>query len=77
MKISNFENMTTTTIIHELERMSLSDKLFVIEHTIKSIRTEKEKKLKTAVEALYSEYKNNKELTAFTALDNQPFYETR
>jgi hypothetical protein len=43
LKISNFENMTTTTIIHELERMSLSDKLFVIEHTIKSIRTEKEK----------------------------------
>ena len=69
--------MTTATIIRELDKLPLTDKLMVIERTLKSIRTEKEKNLKTAVERLYDDYKNDKDLTAFTQLDNEPFYETR
>ncbi len=69
--------MTTTNIIRELERLPLTDKLFVIERTLKSIRTEKEKNLKRAVDSLYDDYKSDKELTIFTQLDKEPFYETR
>ncbi len=69
--------MTTANIIRELDRLPLTDKLFVIERTLKSIRTEKEKSLKAAVESLYDDYKTDKELTAFTMLDKEPFYETR
>ena len=69
--------MTTSNIIRELERLPLTDKLFVIERTLKFIRTEKEKGLRTAVDNLYDDYKADKELTAFTKLDKEPFYETR
>ncbi len=69
--------MTTANIIRELDRLPLTDKLFVIERTLKSIRTEKEKSLKAAVESLFDDYKTDKELTAFTKLDKEPFYETR
>ncbi len=69
--------MTTSKIISELERLPLTDKLFVIERTLKSIRTEKEKSLKIAVDTLYQDYTTDKSLTAFTILDKEPFYETR
>lgn len=69
--------MTPANIIRELERLPLTDKLFVIERTLKSIRTEKEKSLKVAVDTLYNDYKSGKELTVFTQLDTEPFYETR
>ena len=69
--------MTLTNIIRELERLPLSEKLLVIERTLKSIRTEKERSLKTAVDSLYDDYKFDKELTVFTQLDKEPFYEAR
>lgn len=69
--------MTAANIIRELEQLPLTDRLFVIERTLKSIRTEKEKGLKAAVDDLYGDYRSDKELTAFTQLDNEPFYEAR
>lgn len=33
--------------------------------------------MKAAVESLYNDYKSDKELTAFTDLDKEPFYEAR
>lgn len=69
--------MTTENIIRELDKLPLTDKLLVIERTLKSIRTERQKSLKIAVDSLYEDYKEDKELTVFTQLDNEPFYETR
>lgn len=69
--------MTTENIIRELDKLPLTDKLLVIERTLKSIRTERQKSLKIAVDSLYDDYKEDKELTVFTQLDNEPFYETR
>ncbi|MES2701688.1 MAG: hypothetical protein V4649_03565 [Bacteroidota bacterium] len=57
--------MTTATIIKEIGKLPLTDKLIVIEKTLRSIRQEKENKLATAVDALYNDYKNDKELTIF------------
>lgn len=69
--------MTAATIIRELDKLPLTDKLLVIERTLKSIRIEKEKSLKLAVDSLYADYKSDTELTRFTQLDNEPFYEAR
>ena len=69
--------MTAITIIRELERLPLAEKLLVIEQTLKSIRTEKERSLKVAVDTLHDDYKSDKELTSFTELDHEPFYEAR
>ena len=69
--------MTTETIIRELVKLPLTEKLLVIEQTLKSIRTERESRLETAVNSLYEDYKNDAALTAFTQLDNEPFYETK
>ncbi len=69
--------MTTANIISALERLPLTDRLFVIERTLRSIRTEKEKSLRHTVDGLYDDYKTDKELTAFTQLDTEPFYETK
>ncbi|RYX85133.1 hypothetical protein EON73_03010 [bacterium] len=68
--------MTATTLIQELEMLPLTDRLFVIEQTLKSIRLKKNN-LKTAAEELYNDYKTDDELTLFTMLDSEPFYEAR
>lgn len=69
--------MTTDNLIIELKKLPLNDKLFVIERTLKSIRKEKSRNLKKAVDNLYDDYKKDKVLTSFTELDKEPFYETR
>ena len=69
--------MTTDNIINELEKLPLNDKLLVIERILKSIRMEQETDFKKAVEMLHDDYKNDADLTAFTALDKEPFYESR
>lgn len=69
--------MTPTSILRELKRLSLTDKLFVIERTLKSIRTDKEKRLKAAVDSLYEDYKSDPDLTDFTQLDTESFYEAK
>lgn len=69
--------MTATNIIHELGRLPLAEQLYVIEQTLRAIRTEKERSLKQAVDSLYEDYKSNEELIAFTQLDKEPFYEAR
>ncbi len=69
--------MTTANIIRELNHLPLTDKLLVIEQTLKSIRKEKKSGLKHGVDAMYDEYKSNKELRIFTILDKEEFYEAR
>jgi|LakMenEpi05May12_1017382.scaffolds.fasta_scaffold25123_2 hypothetical protein len=70
--------MQTIEIIEEIERLSLDKKIFVIEETLKSIKKkEVSHQMEWAVNELYSEYKTNKELTEFTSLDYENFYETK
>ncbi len=49
--------MTAESIIRELEKLPLTDKLLVIERTLNTIRTERQKSLKSAVDSLYDDYK--------------------
>lgn len=53
------------------------EKLLLVEKTLKAIRQEREHALENAVHSLYDEYKTNTDLTAFTKLDAESFYEAR
>ena len=52
--------------------------MLVIERTLKSIRqAELKGRLEKAVDSLMSDYGSDKELTAFTDIDFESFYEAR
>lgn len=70
--------MNTNNIIKEIERLPLSKRIYVLEKTIHSIRTQEERnQLKKAADALYVDYQTDKELTAFSSLDLEDFYEAK
>lgn len=71
--------METTLILREIVKLPLSDKMLILEKTMKSIRKErgKKRKLKDGARALLEDYENDQELIAFTSLDSEHFYETK
>jgi len=70
--------MQTADLIQAIQRLPLTKRFYVIEETIKSIKKEKAQyQLEIAAEALYDDYVNDKDLTDFTALDFENFYETK
>ncbi|MEX2593935.1 MAG: hypothetical protein WD426_14260 [Anditalea sp.] len=70
--------MGTTEIIKEIKRLPVDKRLRIVEQTLKSIReAESKNQLEKAVGALYTDYSNDNELTAFTSLDFENFYEAR
>jgi len=70
--------MGTSEIITEINKLPVSQRLTLIELTIKNIREEEKKQRRTAaVEKLYDDYVNDPDLTAFTSLDFEDFYEAK
>ena len=70
--------MSTQDIIKEISKLPLQERLIVVEKTLEIIRSsELDIQLSIAAEAMTDEYKSNKELTAFTSLDLEEFYEAR
>ncbi len=70
--------MQTFDLIQEIQRLPLSKKFLVIEETLKSIKKEElNNQMTIAAEALYEDYVKNEELTEFTSLDFEQFYETK
>ena len=70
--------MGTKEIIKEIQRLPIPKRMLVIERTLKSIRErELNIKIKKAVDALLKDYQSDKELTVFTGIDFENFYETR
>lgn len=70
--------MRTSEIIKEIQRLPIQKRIIVIEKTIHSLRNHEDtNQLKKAAAILYSDYKTDKELVAFTNLDFEDFYETR
>ncbi len=69
--------MTMTALINEINKLPLTEKELLVEETLMAIRKEKAHELESAVNEMYHEYKANKELTAFTALDTEAFYDTK
>jgi hypothetical protein len=70
--------MRTNDLIKEIQRLPIQKRMFVIEKTIHSLRKHEEaNEMKKAADSLYSDYRLDKELTAFTNLDFEDFYEAR
>ena len=70
--------MSTQEILKCIRELPLGEKIRVIEETLRSIRSaETSKDLNLASEELFDEYSQNKELTAFTKLDFEEFYEAK
>ena len=70
--------MGTKELIREIERLPISKRMLVIERALKSIRqSELKGRIEKAVDTLMDDYQGNKELTAFTSIDFERFYETR
>ncbi len=70
--------MQTKEIIQEIQRLPLSKRYFVLEEIIKMLKKEElESKMDMAVNELQVDYQTDKELTSFTSIDFDSFYESR
>ncbi len=75
---NKFIDMKTDELIKEIKRLPVSKRIFVIEKTLQSIRMEdNQNAMLYAAEALSPDYKTDKELTIFTNIDFDNFYETK
>ncbi|MBN2806383.1 MAG: hypothetical protein JXR22_06965 [Prolixibacteraceae bacterium] len=70
--------METSEIIKEIEKLPVSKRFLIIERTIQSIkRNEEITKMETAASALLTDYESDYELTSFTGIDLDEFYEAK
>jgi hypothetical protein len=76
-KILNEDIMDTTVLLDHIYHLPIRERMLIAEHIIHSIRIENsELELEKSVEIMADEYRNDKELTIFTQLDSEDFYET-
>jgi hypothetical protein len=69
--------METLEIIRRVNRLPLSQQMLIAERIIHSVRKREQPSLETAAKRLYADYVTDENLTAFTQLDCEDFYETR
>jgi len=70
--------METREIIRAIRKLPVSKRMLIVEKTLRTIReSETRKRMVEAAESLSDDYRNDKELTAFTQLDYEGFYETK
>jgi len=69
--------METLEIMRNVNRLSLPQQMLIAERIIHSIRKREQPALKTAAERLYADYMTDENLTAFTQLDCEDFYDAR
>jgi len=67
--------MSTREILQNIKQLPFNERLSLIEKALKTLHESKEDQLEMAAKTLMVDYKNDKELTAFTALDFEKFYE--
>ena len=70
--------MNTDELLKEMEKLPLHKRMYLVEKTLRTIRKKEDlNQMNLAAEALYSDYKTDTDLTAFTNIDFEDFYETR
>ena len=70
--------MSKAALLKEIDKMPLHEKRSLLERAIKDIiKQTNEKELSVAADSLENEYKSNAELTVFSTLDIEDFYETK
>jgi hypothetical protein len=81
--IPNSESMTKDSLLKLLQTLDVSEQLFVAETALELVREhqnaltrdEKKRQLRAAALAAVQDYKDDKELTSFSDLDSEAFYE--
>ncbi len=68
--------MEPSALLNQIYHLPVHERMLIVERTIHSIRSEKKRTAK-AVALMAGEYRTDGELTAFSALDMESFYETR
>lgn len=70
--------MKTNEILYEIQRLPIQKRIYVLEKALNSIRIQESKnQFEKAVDLLQNDYLNDKDLTAFSSLDFEDFYETK
>ena len=69
--------MEALEIIRNVNRLPISQRMLIAERIIHSVRQKEQLSMKTAAERLYADYMTDENLTVFTQLDCDDFYETR
>lgn len=70
--------MQTKDLLQEIQRLPLTKRIYVVEEAIKSIKKEEmSNQMEMAANELYNDYLKDKELTAFTSIELDNFYETK
>jgi hypothetical protein len=58
--------MGTKEILQEIKKLPYTERLVIVEETLKIIKEESDKSIGNGVMEMESEYKTNKDLTAFS-----------
>ena len=69
--------MSTREILQSIRQLPFNERLSIIEKALKTLHESKDTQLEKAANELMADYKTDKELTAFTAIDFENFYEAR
>ena len=69
--------MSTQELIKKIKQLPLRKRLLVIKRAMLSVKKSADRNLEKAATALLDDYNLNKELTAFTAIEFDNFYEAR
>jgi hypothetical protein len=69
--------MEVVEIMQTVNRLPLSQQMLIAERIIHSVRHKERPSMETAAERLYHDYMTDKNLTVFTRLDCESFYEAR
>lgn len=69
--------MSTVDILSEIKKLPLSEQLLIVEKALRVIRLEERRdQMRQAAGILHNDYLNDAQLTALTALDSEPVYES-
>jgi hypothetical protein len=70
--------MEALEIVDKINELPTEQRMLIAEMIIRSVRkAEQQSAMRKAAELAYDDYKNDKELTIFTLLDGEDFYEAR
>jgi hypothetical protein len=69
--------METLNIMRKINRLPIAQRVMIAEKIMFSVRKNAQERMKKAVDIIYEDYHTDKELTIFTQLDCEDFYETR
>jgi hypothetical protein len=70
--------MQTEELLEEIKKLPIDERRYLVKQTLASFKFENDKKqMIDAAELLYNDYVNDKELTSFTDIDHDDFYEAK